>query len=58
MGNIHHQGLKLTLATHSSGAYGAALPCLSVLCFMCILRSATSGLLTKLDEVEAAGHHF
>lgn len=61
MGNIHHQGLKLTLATHGSGVYGrsASLPFSALCVLVCkLLYSATSGLMTKLDEVEVADHHF
>lgn len=61
MGNIHHQGLKLKLATHGSSVYGrsGSVPFSATCVFKCVLLlSATSGPLTKLDEVEAANHHF
>lgn len=62
MGNIHHQGLKLKLATHGSGVYGRsgfrAFQCFMRIQMCALLLSATSGPLTKLDEVEAANHHF
>lgn len=60
MGNIYHQGLKLTLTTHGSGVCGrsGSVPFGASCVFACMLLfSTTSGLLTK-HEVEAADHHF